>query len=120
MAAYTMERPLNIDVYNSREREAYQYLSNDHIRAFSPVTFWAEAYPSVVENEQEILRYVDTMHEMNEPIRHHEMDLYSPDEAALITKICDRVSEMNRFWFHKPVRPWMGPLGQMKVFRAVQ
>lgn len=67
-----------------------------------------------------MLRYVDTMQELNDPTRFHERDQYSSEEARLVRLICDRVVQMTKSRYGRPVRPWQGPLTTMNMFRAVQ
>jgi hypothetical protein len=111
---------LTVKAYAEAEDAARASLSADHIRAFSAATFRFHGYPDTAESDAAVIRYVDTMQEFNDPIRHHEKDPYSEDEARLVRQVCDRVVELTRAKFGRPVRPWQGPLTTMKMFRAVQ
>ena len=111
---------LTVQAYADAEIAAKTALSADHIRAFSPATFRYHGYPDAAESDAAVIRYVDTMQEFADPLRHHEREAYSEDEARLVRQVCERVVELTRGLFGRPVRPWQGPLTTMKVFRAVQ
>lgn len=111
---------LDCSTYNARESQARTALSNDHIRAFSPVTFDASGYPARAENDAAIIRFVDTMQELNDPRRHHEADNYTPEEAALVSAVNEHVLAETHDAFGRAVRPWMGPLSTMPLFRAIE
>lgn len=53
---------LSIEEYNQRELIGKQYLSNRFIRAFKPQLFESGGFPTYVTNEQELIRYIDSMH----------------------------------------------------------
>jgi hypothetical protein len=112
--------PLKIATYNEREAHALRHLSNDHIRAFSPVTFMQAGYPFRAEDEHALIRYVDTMQELNNPKAHHETMLYTPAEAEIVRAVCDGVAALTELQMGRRIRPWMGPLATMKLFRAIQ
>ena len=116
----TEQADLTVRAYAEAEDAAKAELSADHLRAFSAATFRLHGYPDAAESDAAVIRYVDTMQEFNDPIRHHEKDQYSEDEARLVRLVCDRVVELTRARFGRPVRPWQGPLTTMKMFRAVQ
>jgi hypothetical protein len=111
---------LTLAAYNEAEARAKAALSADHVRAFAPTTFRLHGYPEAAESDAAVLRYVDTMQEFNDPLRFHEKELYTVDEAALVRNVCERVVELTRVRFGRPVRPWQGPLTTMKMFRAIQ
>ncbi len=53
---------LSIEEYNRKEIEGKIYLSNRFIRAFRPKLFEAGGFPTTVQNESELIRYIDSMH----------------------------------------------------------
>jgi len=118
--ASTGRQVLTVGAYAQAEERAKAMLSADHLRAFSAATFRFHGYPDAAESDAAVIRYVDTMQEFNDPIRHHEKDPYSEEEGRLVGLVCDRVVELTRAHFGRPVRPWQGPLTTMKMFRAVQ
>jgi hypothetical protein len=111
---------LTVRTYADAEDAAKAGLSADHIRAFSPATFRFHGYPDAAESDAAVIRYVDTMQEFADPLRHHESEAYSEEEARLVRHICERVVDLTTALYGRPVRPWQGPLTTMKVFRAVQ
>jgi hypothetical protein len=57
---------------------------------------------------------------LNDPLRFHEREPYTADEARLVRRVNDAVIEETRRAFGRAIRPWMGPLTTMKLFRAIQ
>lgn len=53
---------LSINDYNLSEIKGKEQLSNRFIRAFKPKLFETGGFPTVVETEQELVRYIDSMH----------------------------------------------------------
>jgi hypothetical protein len=113
-------RQLGVADYAREEARAREKLSNDHIRAFSAVTFALHGYPAVAESDAAIVRFVDTMQELNDPVLHHEVELYTPEEAAAVRSVNEAVLAQTRAAFGRAIRPWMGPLAAIKLFRAIQ
>lgn len=112
--------PLKISTYDEREAQALRDLSNDHIRAFSPVTFIQAGYPIRVDHDSALVRYVDTMQELNSVRAHHEVMPFTGAEAEIVRAVCDGVADLTERQLGRRTRPWMGPLATMKLFRAIQ
>ena len=53
---------LSIDEYNKQECKGKIMLSNRFIRAFKPKLFEAGGFPTTVQVEDELIRYIDSMH----------------------------------------------------------
>lgn len=53
---------LSINEYNSNEIIGKEKLSNRFIRAFKPKLFETGGFPTAVTTEQELVRYIDSMH----------------------------------------------------------
>ena len=53
---------ISIDEYNTKEIEGKANLSNRFIRAFKPKLFEAGGFPINVYKEEELVRYIDSMH----------------------------------------------------------
>lgn len=111
---------LTLSAYDQKESSALLDLSNDHIRAFAPVTFIQAGYPIRVDDERQLIRYVDTMQELSNPRGYYDEMLYSSDEARLVVEICDVVADLSERSFGRRIRPWMGPLATIKLFRAIE
>lgn len=110
---------ISIDDYDRNERNALKYLPNRAIQGFQPVTFGSLNYPCHACEEEEIIRYIDTMHELKNAKYFTPAYSYSVEEANLITKVCDQVVELTKQWPGGPIRPWMSPLAAMTLFRAI-
>ena len=53
---------LSIEDYNSKEIDGRIKLSNRFIRAFRPKLFENGGFPTTVQKEEELVRYIDSMH----------------------------------------------------------
>lgn len=53
---------ISIEEYNRKEMEGKINLSNRFIRAFRPKLFETGGFPTTVQNENELIRYIDSMH----------------------------------------------------------
>lgn len=53
---------LSIEEYNAKENEGKVKLSNRFIRAFRPKLFENGGFPTTVQKEEELVRYIDSMH----------------------------------------------------------
>lgn len=53
---------LSIEDYNSKEIDGRIKLSNRFIRAFRPKLFENSGFPTTVQKEEELVRYIDSMH----------------------------------------------------------
>ena len=78
------------------------------------------ATPLRLKSDAAIVRFVDTMQELNDPIRHHERELYTPEEVEAVRRVNDVVLAHTSKAFGRAIRPWMGPLATMNLFRAIQ
>ena len=54
---------LTVKNYDLSEKEGKKNLSNRFLQAFQPVTFDKAGYPTRIESEDEVYRFLDTMHE---------------------------------------------------------
>ena len=94
-------------------------MGNTAIEAFRPVTFLDRNYPYSVFEEAELVRSVDTMHELR-GINYFTSDsFFSVDEAKLIRETSDQVVELTTQRFGRPIRPWTALLGAIPLFRAI-
>jgi hypothetical protein len=120
--------PLTIEEYNRAEEDALIGLSFSEIMAFSPGTFNLVGFPTYIKRDIELARYVDWNRD-RENQRYFEHDIFfrgpsvrtifTPDEAALINRLCDRVVAITGR-AGRAVRPVCNPLAQMGLFRIVQ
>lgn len=111
---------LTIRDYDEAERVGVRPLSNDHIRAFSPATFLQHGFPVSAAVPSDIVRYADTMQELNDPVRRHEIETYSVYEASLLKEVSEHVGAVTARLGGRSIRPWMGPLVAIDMLRAVR
>lgn len=110
---------LDISAYDGAEATAEGQLGNLAQAAFKPVTFSSANYPIRVRMEAELQRFVDTMHENAAGSLFSPTAALSPDEADLIRTINDKVVDLTRTSFGRPIRPWLAHLDAVGMFRVV-
>jgi hypothetical protein len=120
--------PTTIAQYDAAERTGLAALSVPEVMAYTPVAFQRVGYPVRVQIEAELLRYADHNYE-SEVRRLFEpgvefrpagyVNCFTADEAKLINRLRDRVVEMTRQRFGRPVRPISNLLVQIGPFRMM-
>lgn len=110
---------LSIEEYTAVERASMARCGNAEIAAFGPVVFNQQAFPHTVRDEQEIVRYVDTMHDKVADQFFTSDYKISETELALIKRIQGCVRDLTIEHFGRPVVPILAPLWALKTFRAV-
>jgi hypothetical protein len=110
---------LSIDEYNAVERASLAQCSNAEIAAFGPVVFNQQAFPHTVRDEQEIVRYVDTMHDRAADQFFSTDFRISEAELALYNRIRDSVRDLTTTSYGRSVVPILAPLWALKTFRAI-
>ena len=96
---------LSIDEYAAVERASMARCGNAEIAAFGPVVFNQQAFPHTVRDEQEIVRYVDTMHDKVADQFFTSDYKISETELALIKRIQDCIRDLTTEHFGRPVVP---------------
>lgn len=110
---------ISVHEYAISERTHSARLANLEIAAFGPVVFNQLSFPHAVSDEQEIVRYVDSMHE-DEAGNYYSSDFQvSEAELGLIEKIRENVRELTCQNFRRPIVPVIAPLGALKMFRVL-
>lgn len=78
---------LTIEEYNRQEIKGKIQLSNRFIRAFKPKLFESGGFPTTVKNEQELVRYIDSMHAYSFEKHYNELcGGITKDEFELLKK----------------------------------
>lgn len=112
---------LTIEAYNQAERDAAQRLGSRAIQAYSPATFEDLSYPVRVSADQQLLRYVDTMHETSDGKYFDKTKYqYSHAEGKVIADVAETVANMTENNYAKRIRPWMAPFGSIPAFRIIE
>lgn len=86
---------LSIEGYNQRERDAIRRLPNNVVQAFTPALFNYLNYPSRVEQEEELYKFVDVMQDRR--FDHYFNDILrgvSSEEFERFQEIATKVSRM--------------------------
>ncbi|MCG6553586.1 MAG: hypothetical protein L7F77_14780 [Candidatus Magnetominusculus sp. LBB02] len=109
---------LTVEQYNDSERASLCRLSNRAIEAFAPVHFNAVNYPARVYSHNDLVRYVDTMHDW-EMSDYFKMP-YSEDEGKMCAEVCGDVAALTKQEFDRATRPINAPLGAIFLWRIIQ
>ena len=86
---------LSIEDYNSKEIDGRIKLSNRFIRAFRPKLFENGGFPTTVQKEEELVRYIDSMHAYS--FESHYNDLcggITEKEFSLLKKTTNDIHDM--------------------------
>lgn len=93
---------ISIEEYNKKERENKQFLSNRFIRAFRPKLFENGGFPTLVDCEEELVRYIDSMHA--DSFDSHYNDLcegITQNEFELLKKCTSDIYNMTLDYYQK-------------------
>ncbi len=114
---------ISITTYNEAENNALGNLSNTAIQEFKPAAFVQYSYPIHIYRHEELLRYVDVMHELSirEVISSYEYNeyRYTDMEATLLNEIIKTVVQLTKREFGKSISPLMSPLFATKLYRFI-
>lgn len=92
---------LSIEQYNYNEIEGKVQLSNRFIRAFRPKLFESGGFPTAVQKEAELVRYIDSMHAYS--FENHYNNLcggITSDEFELLKKCTNDIYNMTKNNYH--------------------
>ena len=115
-----MNIKLLVDNYRKSEVTGLGYLSADHVRAAYPLTFWMHGYPTRIQNQLDLLKYVDTMQELSD-LNYFLNQMFISEEEKLRIQMFEKIvgsTTLNSLKVR--VDPWIGPLATLPVARAVQ
>ena len=93
---------LSIQTYNNCEKEAICMLPNRVEQAFQPTTFYNAGYPTRIETEQDLWKYVDVMQ-----INRYERNIInglgglSEDEFEIYRRLTQKICEFTEKQFNK-------------------
>ena len=110
---------LNVDNYDQLETNALKELPNRVVQAFAPIYFQRTGYPIRVSSERELVKFADALHELNYDRYYSRSFLLSMDEAELIASISDKIFKLTQQQYGCGLRPHLGPLAALDIFRAV-
>lgn len=112
---------LSIEAYNKVEREAAHRLGSRAAQAYSPATFEDLNYPVRIDEDHQLLRYVDTMHETSDG-KYFDATRYrySQAEGGVVADVAQTVADMTEKKYARRIRPWMAPFGAIPAFRIIE
>ena len=114
---------LDIDTYNELEIRGRVGLSVRALQVGAPITFEFGGYPHRVHQEAELASYVDVFGggingEILREFYKRDFPL-TRDEVELVRAIGDLVAEMTAETWGRRIRPWVGPLSYIAIFRMI-
>lgn len=114
---------LTVKNYDLSEKEGKKNLSNRFLQAFQPVTFDKAGYPTRIESEDEVYRFLDTMHE-NRLKLYYESEYYeyAPTciEFEIIKKVVKNIYEFSRKKYGHGIIVKATMLSSMNVLRRIK
>lgn len=93
-------KDLSIDEYNKQEIDGKVNLSNRFIRAFRPKLFENGGFPTTVVKEEELIRYIDSMHAYS--LERHFKELCSgitKEEFELLKKCTSDIFDVTKKYY---------------------
>lgn len=112
---------LSVDTYNLAEKEARETMPNRIIEAGTPATFALRGYPTVINSDKKLLRYVDAMHELGEEdIFRGELCGLTQEEFDLFRQISKVVAEFTEDRFGHRTIPKGGLVRAVLSYRHIR
>ena len=109
--------------YNSSEKEGKRYLPNRFLEAFQPITFDKVGYPSRIENEVEVYRYLDSMYDLRlkEYYKSEECD-YAPteEEFTVMKGVAEKIYQFSKEKYNRGIVVKAPMLNSMNVLRRIK
>lgn len=114
---------LNIKIYNEKEKIRGGGLSNRFLEAFQPVAFDKVGYPTRINDDKELIRYVDVLHELREEF-YYKNFLYgiTVDEFELLKHITVKVLNFTKDTFGKDIlvkSPILSSIGELRQINHI-
>jgi hypothetical protein len=93
---------LSVQTYNSYEREAIHQLPNRVIEAFQPTEFYNTGYPTRIEKEKELWKYIDVMQiKRYERNINNELGGLSEEEFRIYQEVTEKISVFTQKYFNE-------------------
>ena len=70
---------LSLEKYKALEREGKKHLPNRFLEAFQPEVFNKVGFPTQIDDESEVVRFLDTMHDGR--LKHYYVNLAMAPDA---------------------------------------
>lgn len=123
------DRPLSVADYTAAERAGRAWLPTSQLMAFTPVTYNTVNFPVRIEDEAELLRYVDHNFEAEVASLYRAGAVFPPvgyvnafteDEAKLVERIRGIVGDLTERQFGRRTLPMTNLLVQVGPYRAME
>jgi hypothetical protein len=107
--------------YDAAEALGRLYATNRMIEAFCPVTFNASAYPTHIDDERELWRYVDVMHETRLKVTISQvLEGLTRDEFDLFERAVNFMIQFTVATFGRPLHCENALLRAMNIYRYIK
>lgn len=113
---------LSVHDYNKAESAALDTIANRIIEAMAPIAFNGQNYPTRVDHDNALARYVDVMHERRAQDTFNDLlgGKISKAELSDILQIVKSVSQMTEQMFGKRIAPFSSLLRSLLIFRQIR
>jgi len=112
---------LSVQTYNNYEREAIHQLPNRVIEAFQPTQFYDTGYPTRIEKEKELWKYIDVMQ-----IKRYERNIknglggLSEEEFRIYQEVTKKISAFTQKFFNESFVARNSVSRSFIVYRAIR
>jgi len=112
---------LSVQTYNSYEREAIHQLPNRVIEAFQPTEFYNTGYPTRIEKEKELWKYIDVMQiKRYERNINNELGGLSEEEFRIYQEVTEKISAFTQKFFNESFVARNSVSRSFIVYRAIR
>ena len=112
---------LSVEQYNFWEKQGRRSLSNRFLEAFQPVTFNEAGFPTRIECDAEVFKYLDSMHD-GRLKRYYEKEAYVPthEEFEEIKKLSSEIFKFSKKNYGRGIIVKAPMLSGMDVVRKLK
>lgn len=95
---------LSVDEYNKYEKDGMSKLSNRFLEAFQPDVFLNTGFPTRINKDADIMRFIDSMHDGRLRLYWEEYGFtLDKDEFETVKNISERIYELSKTTFGKGI-----------------
>lgn len=114
---------LTVDEYNALEREGKKELSNRFLEAFQPELFLNAGFPTRIEDNNEVYKFLDSMHDGRMQWYYEDKNMqYSPtyEEFELIKELSKDIYHISKDVYGRGVIVKAPMLCSMNILRRIK
>lgn len=107
----------NIDIYDKHEKKILKKISNSEIQRFSPLCFIQNNFPHKVSSKDELIRYVDSMHNNDKFL--NEDYKYNKNDKTIVGRIVGIIKEVTLKNFNQACVPFQTILADLNAYKNI-